>query len=430
MSQQRPQSNFFQTLLMVTVIFLAVQMFLGSSNRAPDTSTLQETIAKMRELNAQVRDDSISRLKPVALGKLSDAEKKNEITKEQADRTRLEIQVLVSDTLLKAGTRLKDFNKLTIAYNDLSALESQFRDKPVWRERFRVGMDKEFPRTETSAEELKTLTGQKLRELGMSTPVWGFFPGFQMVDFLVRITGSVPSFSYAFAGLLLAIFVRALVWPLAQKQLMFGRQMAQLQPLAAELREKYTGQELQQKTMELYREYGINPMAGCFPALIQMPLFLLIYTSMLHYRFEFEKGTFLWIGSSLSEKYPWFFAMNLGHKDYLLIILYGISMVVTTLLTPVSDPNNARQQRLMGISIAVLFAIMMFFWPVPSAFVLYWIFTNILATIQSLRAYRLPVPPLVKINAPGGGVFPVDPKTVGGVRTGAPKVHKTKKKSR
>ena len=426
MSQQRPQSNFFQTLLMVTVIFLAVQMFMGSGNRAPDTSTLPETIAKMRELNAQVKDDSISRLKPIALGKLSDAEKKKEITPEQADRTRLEIQVLVSDTLLKAGTRLKDFNKLTVAYNDLSALEAQYKDKPVWRERFRVGPDKDFPRTETSAEELKALTGQKLRELGMSTPVWGFFPGFQMVDFLVRITGAVPSFSYAFAALLLAIFVRALVWPLAQKQLMFGRQMAQLQPLAAELREKYTGQELQQKTMELYREYGINPMAGCFPALIQMPLFLLIYTSMLHYRFEFEKGTFLWIGSSLSERYPWFFAMNLGHKDYLLIILYGISMVVTTLLTPVSDPSNARQQRLMGISIAVMFAIMMFFWPVPSAFVLYWIFTNILATIQSLRAYRLPVPPLVKVNAPGGGVFPVDPKTVGGVRTGAPKVHRKK----
>ncbi|MCX7799088.1 MAG: YidC/Oxa1 family membrane protein insertase [Fimbriimonadales bacterium] len=430
MSQQRPQSNFFQTLLMVTVIFLAVQMFLGTNTRVPDTSTLQETLDKMRQLNAQVRDDSISRLKPVALGKLAELEKKKEIQPEVAERIRLEIQVLVSDTLLKAGTRLRDFNKLTLAYNDLSSLESRYRDDAVWREPFRVGPDKDFPRTETSAEALKELAGNKLRELGMATPVWGFFPGYQMVDFLVRITGAIPSFSYAFAGLLLAIFVRALVWPLAQKQLMFGRQMAQLQPLAAELREKYTGQELQQKTMELYREYGINPMAGCLPALIQMPLFLLIYTSMLHYRFEFEKGTFLWIGSPLSEKYPWFFATNLGHKDYLLIILYGISMVVTTLLTPVSDPNNARQQRLMGISIAVLFAILMFFWPVPSAFVLYWIFTNILATFQSLRAYRLPVPPLVKVNAPGGGVFPVDPNSVGAVRTGAPKVHRAKKKSR
>jgi YidC/Oxa1 family membrane protein insertase len=104
-------------------------------------------------------------------------------------------------------------------------------------------------------------------------------------------------------------------------------------------------------------------------------------------------------------------------------------MITTTLLTPVQDPSNAKQQRMMGLSMSVMFAIMMFFWPIPSAFVLYWIFTNILATSQSLRAYKLPLPPLVKVNAPGGGVYPTNGKPTAEryKSTGTPKVHKPKR---
>jgi membrane protein insertase Oxa1/YidC/SpoIIIJ len=65
-----------------------------------------------------------------------------------------------------------------------------------------------------------------------------------------------------------------------------------------------------------------------------------------------------------------------------------------------------KQQRMMTISITGMFAVFMFFWPLPSAFVLYWTFTNILSTAQSLRAYRRAMPPLEKVNAAGGGVYP------------------------
>ena len=83
-------------------------------------------------------------------------------------------------------------------------------------------------------------------------------------------------------------------------------------------------------------------------------------------------------------------------------------MVSATLLTPVSDPSQAKQQRLMGAGVSIIFTVFMFTgaFPVVSGFVLYWTFTNILATTQSLRAYRMPLPPLVKINAQGGGVLP------------------------
>ena len=281
--------------------------------------------------------------------------------------------------------------------------------------------------------------------------MFGFFPGHKFVDWVVHLTGAIPGFSYWFAALMLAILVRGLVYPVSQRQMMWSRQMQQLTPLINEIKAEYKNKpdaqtEIQKKTMALYKEYGMNPLAGCFPAFLQMPVFLLIYYSMLTYRFEFQKGTFLWINPSTSAASHGFFARSLGEKDYLLIVIYAITMVSTALLQPVTDPSNVRQQRIMGVSMSGLFGVMMFFWPVPSAFILYWTFTNLLATAQSLRSYRLPLPPLVKKNAPNGGVFPTEGVSAGASNsmshgipsngklngkpksTGTPKIHKPKKK--
>jgi YidC/Oxa1 family membrane protein insertase len=107
-------------------------------------------------------------------------------------------------------------------------------------------------------------------------------------------------------------------------------------------------------------------------------------------------------------------ATSLGEKDYILIVLYGISMVVTTLLTPVSDPTNMRQQRLMGVGMSVMMSVFMFFYPLPSAFTLYWLFTNILATAQSLYVYRLPIEPLTAVQTSAGGAIPATGRDVNG----------------
>jgi len=173
-----------------------------------------------------------------------------------------------------------------------------------------------------------------------------------------------------------------------------------------------------------------------------MPLFFTVYQWMVQYQFEFQKGTFLWINPATHQATKGFTAANLGQLDFILIILYGISMVVTTLLSPVSDPSQAKQQRMIGIGFAIFATVTLFTgaFPVAGAFVLYWTFTNILATIQSLRAYRMSVPPLEKVNAAGGGVFPLDPSKFGGngktngkvdpgnIRTGTPAKHKPKKR--
>ncbi|HEY3782926.1 MAG TPA: membrane protein insertase YidC [Fimbriimonadaceae bacterium] len=374
-----------------------------------------------------------------------------------ADKQDLKIkaQMVEMHTLIVAAAERHEMQRVVSAAGILMPLERGYDSKPIWQQPVPVASTKLYPASLATPAQLTNDLNTLSTELGKSSPVWGFFPGYQFVDWVVHLTGANSGLSYWLTALLMAFFVRGVIYPVSQRQMMWSRKMQQLTPLVNEIKAEYKNkpnqtaaqQEISQRTMALYKEYGMNPLAGCVPAFIQMPLFLLVYDSMLNYRFEFQKGTFLWINPSTSALSHGFFARNLGEKDYVLIIIYAISMVTTALLTPVTDPTNMKQQRIMGVSVSGFFGIMMFFWPVPSAFILYWIFTNILATAQSLRSYRLPLPPLVKVNAPNGGVYPIagtipGPSKEGKLNgaatngtlngkpksTGTPKIHKPRKK--
>ncbi|HLK15727.1 MAG TPA: membrane protein insertase YidC [Fimbriimonadaceae bacterium] len=301
------------------------------------------------------------------------------------------------------------YDKTQQAYQLLENYSRQFGDSELWNREYTVEGFNGSKQTYSPASLFLEARNQ-LSALNEHSPVWGFIPGYQLIDFLVHVTGGSQGFSYSFAAFLLALAVRGVIWPLSQRQLMWGRQMSQLAPMLREIKEKHKDPTIQQKkTMELYREYGLNPFAGCWPALVQLPLFLVVYQCMLHYRFEFQKGTFLWINEATGRATHGFTAANLGQKDTILIIIYAVTLLISTLLTPVNDPTQVRQQRTIGISVALLFPVFMLTgtYPVPAAFVLYWTFTNVLATAQSLRAYyMLPAPPLVKVNTPTGGVHP------------------------
>ncbi|HTQ09911.1 MAG TPA: YidC/Oxa1 family membrane protein insertase, partial [Fimbriimonadaceae bacterium] len=347
-----------------------------------------------------------------------------------------------------------DTNIMRQAFQVLAGEQRSLQGTPLWNEEFPIpaaaSAPQRFPWRQMSGKELYDRLTADLSARNEKDLIYGVFPGYKIVDALVKLTGSVPSFSYAFAAFLLAFLVRISVYPLVQRQLMWGRKMQQLAPLIKEIRAEFTDKnnkvtdqaELQKRTMELYKEYGINPLAGCLPAAIQFPLFITVYQFMLRYQFAFRNGTFLWVNPQASAATHGFLAPTLGDRDYVLIILYGITMVFSTLLMPVNDPTQVKQQRLMGIGMGLMFTVFMFTgaFPTPAAFVLYWVFTNLLATIQSLRAYRMPIPPLEKVNTKPGGVFPMPPfqnpgsngKTNGTIQmpksTGTPAKHKPKKR--
>lgn len=408
-----PKQNFLQTLLIVTTVYLGFTLFCNRP-QTPDTRSREQILGSLKSLNSQIKDISIVQEQGKYQQRINEELKNKKIDAKEADRLKFEAAILVADTQLKAAIIRNEAGRLRTAHTSLDSINRANPNNPTW-----TTTEVSVPPAERQPERFNW-TGWKGPDLyqrlvnELSTRnhkelVWGFLPGgYAFIDALVKITGSIPSFSYWFAAFLLALVVRALIYPLAQKQLMWGRQMSQLSPMMKEIKEKYTPQESQVKIMELYREYGINPMAGCGPALVQMPLFLFVYQCMLYYQFEFQKGTFAWINPATSAATKGFIAPNLGQVDVILIVLYGISLCVSTMLQPVNDPTQVKQQRMIGLSFAILMPLFMLlgFFPVPAAFVLYWTFTNVLATIQSLRAYRLPLPPLVKVNTSAGGAYP------------------------
>lgn len=449
MSQPAPKGQFTQILLFAGMLTLGIMLF--TQKPAPDPRTSDQILEEVRSHNARILDVSIVGVKSKLDAKVDEEAGKKLLTPEQALAKKIEGSVLVANAQFKAGIQRNEFNRINNAFMTLQDLDRKHAADKVWTEQtFEVPKHAQFPENRFTADQLY---GKIVDELGSRSKrdlVWGMVPGYQLIDMLVAATGRVPGFSYWFAGLLLAFVVRAVVFPLAAKQYMFGRMMGQLSPLAAEIKAQYTDkktgqitnmQEYQQKSMEMYREYGFNPFNGCWPALVQVPFFLLIYNCMLYYRFEFQKGTFLWINPATSQATGGFIAPNLGERDYILIVVYAISMIVTSLMAPTTatDPAQAKQAKWMGVAMAVVFSVIMFFWPLPSAFVLYWVFTNVFATAHMLYAYRQPLPPLQKVNAPNGGMFPgmrmPDAKSATGtngstakVRTGTPVKHRPKKK--
>lgn len=395
-------------MLPLLVIFMAIQLFMMRNQTPPDSRTPDAILTQMRDQSTKSLDASILDTKRALDARVGALVSQKQLTSAEGDQIKLEGTILVAQAQYNAGKLKNEVPRYQHAYETMLGEWKSKKDTTLWN-----SVQYKTPAGVVTADGEFLLTRDTLNEQYKTDLVWGLLPGYKIIDWFVHLTGAVPAYSYAFAAFLLALMVRAVIFPLSQRQLMWGRQMSQLTPLAREIKEKYKDPNEQgMKTMELYREYGINPYAGCAPALVQLPLFYSIYNCMLHYRFEFIKGTFLWINPATSAASHGFFAPNLGMEDKTLIVIYGITMVMSTLLMPVSDPTNVRQQRLMGVGISILFAGSMLFgiFPVPAAFVLYWTFTNILATAQSLRAYRLPMPKLEKVNAPNGGVYPTAKK--------------------
>ncbi len=174
--------------------------------------------------------------------------------------------------------------------------------------------------------------------------------------------------NWGVAIILLTILIRIIFFPLNHKSLKAMKKMSDLAPEIKKLQQKYKDdpQKLQQEMMKLYAEHGANPMSGCLPILVQIPVFIALY-NVLMVTVELKNAPFiLWI-TDLSSKDPY----------YILPILMGLSMVAQQWITPSSDKN----QRMIMYIMAIVFTFM--FMNFPSGLVLYWLTNNILGLLQS-----------------------------------------------
>lgn len=207
---------------------------------------------------------------------------------------------------------------------------------------------------------------------------------------LTTIHHYIPS--YGLSLIVLAVVVRIVLYPFSQAQFKSMAEMQKLQPLTKKLQAKFKGdaQKIQVETMSLYREHGVNPLAGCLPAILPLPILLSLYWTIINQKDEFAKAHFLWLGSPLSDQFPKIFATSLATTDMVLLGLYVVSMYLSVRYgsPPTSDPQQAQTQKIMAVMSPVMIAYCGFTYHWASALILYWLSTNILTMGQQFFLYR------------------------------------------
>ncbi len=190
--------------------------------------------------------------------------------------------------------------------------------------------------------------------------------------------------NWGWAIILLTIFIKLVFFPLSAASYKSMARMKEVQPRLLEMKERYKGepQKLNQAMMEMYRKEKINPLGGCFPVLIQIPVFIALYWVLLA---SVEMRAAPWLGwiQDLS-KPDTLFGVWFGAPIGLLPILMAISMFIQTKLNPTPpDPVQAKLMMLMPI----VFSFMFFFF--PAGLVLYWVVNNILSIAQQWQINKI-----------------------------------------
>ena len=201
--------------------------------------------------------------------------------------------------------------------------------------------------------------------------------------------------NYAVAILILTAIIKLILWPLQTKANKSMRRMAALSPKMQELREKYKDDptKMNAEVMKLYKDYGVNPVSGCLPMMIQIPIFFGLFT-MLRQAVELRNASFLWV-KDLSQPDTIAHVPGLGWPINILpLIMAGTSFWMTH-VTPKS--GDATQQRVM-MFMPLIFVV--FCYNFAAALALYYTTQNLFTILQLYQNRNQPLPKLEKVNQP------------------------------
>jgi len=289
-----------------------------------------------------------------------------------------------------------------IQADDLNNVQAAYQTLRNARRQYPLGSLKDSDLTQKTEKQYEDIVARLDAENAKT-------PWYAVMDFIVRMTGNRP----VLALVVIAVLVTGLTWPFRRQIIRQSREMAKYQPEMKKIQDRYKSDPMlmQEKMREFQKEHGINLFAGCLPALLQWPITLLMYQLIVHYQFHFANSHFLWINpatSAISAGWPvplaGSIARSLAEPDTLLLILFSFSTFVSMKITPstTTDPQALEQQKMMATFFPPFYFLMMLQWGIASAFVLYWLFSNVLGIAQQFIIYRTlpPVQPLI-LN-PGG----------------------------
>ena len=201
--------------------------------------------------------------------------------------------------------------------------------------------------------------------------------------------------SYAAAIIALTLIIKTALWPIQNKATSSMKRMQLLSPKMTELKEKYKDDptKMNEELMKLYKQYHVNPLGGCLPMLVQIPIFFGFY-SMLGSAIELRNSHFLWI-ADLSQ--PDTIAHFMGFPINLLPIIMAGTMLWLMVISPKS--GDAMQQRMMYFMPVIFLS---FAYNYASGLALYWTTQNLFSIAQMYYTRNQPLPTLETISKPKG----------------------------
>jgi YidC/Oxa1 family membrane protein insertase len=193
------------------------------------------------------------------------------------------------------------------------------------------------------------------------------------LSWLIKEGAHIMGGSFGLSIIVVTILIRLAILPLMIKQTRSSKAMQALQPEMAELKKKYsskdqkTQQKLQQETMALFSKHGVNPMAGCFPLIVQMPILIGFYHAISRTR-EIASDNFLWF--------------DLGDKDpyYILPIVAGITTFIQQKIMMAGQQQNPQMAMMLWM---MPIMIVVFAFSFPAALSLYWVVGNVFMIVQT-----------------------------------------------
>ncbi|MHB8154876.1 MAG: membrane protein insertase YidC [Candidatus Omnitrophota bacterium] len=235
---------------------------------------------------------------------------------------------------------------------------------------------------------------QDLKIISKAKPEWAAIIYFGTFDFIAQLLLQLLGFFYSLvhnwglAIIILSIAVYFLLFPLSIKQMRSMKEMQLLQPKIEALRKelKDNPQRLNKEIMELYKEHKVNPLGGCLPLLLQMPIFFALYQALIR-SVALRGAHFLWIKDLSSPDKAFTFKNSipfLGNQVNILPILMAIGMFVQQKISMAKATGEAaQQQKIMLIIMPIMFGVI--FYQMPSGLVLYWFINSLLMLCYQFR---------------------------------------------
>jgi YidC/Oxa1 family membrane protein insertase len=204
---------------------------------------------------------------------------------------------------------------------------------------------------------------------------------------------------YAMSLVLMTILIKLLFWPLTQKSTRSMKRMQALAPEMNKLKEKYKDDpmKLNKKTMEFWREHKVSPMSGCWPMMIQLPIFFALFR-MIPNAIELRGTRFLW-ACDLSKTDTVMMIPGLNFPLNPLPLIMGVTMLVQARMQPPSPGMDPAQQQMMKYMPLIF---LVFLYNQPAGLTLYWTVQNLLTIVQTklTRSKEEPAAPVAPVAPP------------------------------